>query len=217
MTTNTLDVGRVVAAEIEAEIGGQADSIAKRAIRTQTILRQKMFNPDDPEVQALLKYIQCIVLYRTDNGKPVLTTRAMVKTQLGKTFRTDDGVDTGRPVFTSTRPAVPYRDGGALLCPLHPIGTDRTYYASFGLPKCSMAHLRSLKDLDLHMRHKHPTAFRIIEREREQKEKNEEREWRRTVMMQALGLKAAAPQRRQPSRRPKAAKPPSQPKEQQEG
>ena len=138
-----------------------------------------------------------------DYGKPTLTTRGMVQPQLKKTFRTEDGLDTGKPVFTLTRPAVPYKDGGTILCALHQDGPDRVEYDRLGLKVCSMDHIRSLQDLDMHMRHKHPIAFRILERERVQKEKDEDRAFQRTMMQQAFQGKAETPVRPRSPGRPR--------------
>lgn len=206
MTTRHLDPTADVAADIEATIAAQEKTINQRAVRAQTVLRTKGFDENDPEVQALLRYNQWTVLYRTENGKPTPFTRGMVKTGLEKTFPMDDPVNPGGTVFMRAKPATPYVAPGGYLCPLHLKGDNRTEYDRLGLKVCSMDHLRSLKDVEMHMKHKHPIAYGIIEKEREITEKREEREFRHAMMEQAVtGQKAAPGQRRRRPGRPKSA------------
>ena len=76
---------------------------------------------------------------------------------------------------------------GTLKCLLHSTNPNRERYDQMGLPVCRKANLTAPYMVEKHMRNRHPTAWGIIEKEKADKEKAEEREYQRGIIELAKG------------------------------
>ena len=113
------------------------------------------------------------VLYNPDTG-------GMLK-QILRRRRPD-----GTYVFTTKKPAFePAR--GILKCFLHPDNPERKRYDLIGLPVCRKSNLTAPYMVEKHMKNRHPTAWAIIEKEKLDKEKAEDREFQRGIINLAKG------------------------------
>jgi hypothetical protein len=133
-----------------------------------------------PMVAGALQSAGYVYIYDSRTGERSLTNRNMLPTQLQK--KRDDGT----PVFTVVKPqAQPAR--GTLKCLLHPDQPERAQYDALGLPVCLKSNLTSPYQVEQHMRHRHPTEWATIEEERKRKEKEEDREFQRSLLAAAGG------------------------------
>ena len=117
-----------------------------------------------------------VAIYDIVTGEMSLTSANMLPAQLRKLN------GEGKRMFTHRAPANPPAKGD-LKCPLHPDHPDgrRAEYTKIGLPVCSKASLPNPYQVELHMKHRHPTAYETLDRLQKEKERAEEREWQRQI------------------------------------
>lgn len=119
-----------------------------------------------------------ITIYDTITGEASEILVTMLQMNLRK--RRPDG----SRVFTTEKPDFePNR--GTLKCLLHPEGPDREYYDSLGLPTCQKSNLTSPFQVRRHMEKRHRVEWGTIEEDRKAKEKQEERDFQRSLMGRA--------------------------------
>jgi len=125
---------------------------------------------------------QWAYIYDTQTGESSLCNVNMLRQKLGQK-RTD-----GSFVFTTVKPKIkPQR--GSLKCMLHADDPKREYYDKLGLPTCKKSNLTAPYMVEQHTKKRHPQEWAIIERERLQKEKDEDRAFQKAFMAQALAPK----------------------------
>jgi len=99
----------------------------------------------------------------------------MLAQQLAK--KTPDG----RPRFVTKKPdGEPWR--GIVRCLLHKDNPQREYFNSMGLRVCKKENIQSPHALTQHMRLKHPQEWKLIEDEKKEKERLEDREIQRAIL-----------------------------------
>ena len=116
-----------------------------------------------------------VFIYDTETGQQSECLRYMLTTQLRKKR------PNGKPYFTTKRPGVEPRSG-AFTCLLHPDREERSHYDEIGLPTCKKSNLTSIHQVERHMQKKHPAEWATIEKERTQREKEEDREFQRSLL-----------------------------------
>jgi len=72
-------------------------------------------------------------------------------------------------------------------CLLHKDGPNREHYNQMGLPVCNKDNITAPYMVEKHMKNRHPTAWGIIERERQDAEKKEDRDFQRGIIEMAAG------------------------------
>ena len=125
-----------------------------------------------------------VYLYDTETREKsvVLTYMAPSKLRLKRS--------NGQPYFTATKPAEePWR--GTLKCMLHPDQAERAHYDDMGLPSCQKSNLRNPRELTRHMQKRHKQSWETIQKEKEDKEKAEDRDIQRQILL-ALAKSAAS-------------------------
>ena len=95
----------------------------------------------------------------------------------------------GKRMFTSRKPETVAPSSGLLKCMLHP-DERPALFDTWGLPICEKPNIPDPLNLELHMKHYHPTSWAIIERERQRADKAEEREWQKQIAMAAVAGRA---------------------------
>lgn len=94
----------------------------------------------------------------------------------------------GSRIFTLAKPSIePVR--GTLKCLLHPDVIDRERYNTMGLPVCKKSNLTAPYMVEKHMKNRHPSAWAILDKEKQDKEKAEDRSFQR-ALYEAVGSKA---------------------------
>lgn len=131
-----------------------------------------------PMVASTLTSAGHVYIYDTLSGARSVTNRNMLGQQLKKT-RPD-----GSKVFTTAKPAIePVR--GTITCLLHASRPERAAYAAMGWEACRKATLPSEFQLRQHMAHRHRVEWATIEDQRLQRERQEDREFQRALIIQA--------------------------------
>lgn len=116
-----------------------------------------------------------VVIYRTTTGEPVKVLKYMLPEYL-KARNAD-----GTLQFAANKPAFePKR--GTLKCLLHPNGENRKHYDELGLPVCKKSNISAPYMVEQHMKKRHPSAWAIIERERTDREKEDDKEFQRFIV-----------------------------------
>jgi len=126
-----------------------------------------------------LKSAGYVILYDTQSGEPSKINRNMLAAKLKQT-RPD-----GKPVFSTKQLVKPIR--GIYKCLLHSDDPNRPEYNKMGLPVCRKANLTNPYEVRRHMQKRHKTAWEAIEEIRINKEKLEDREFQRSIVMMAGG------------------------------
>ena len=116
-----------------------------------------------------------ITIYRTTTGEPVKVLKYMLPQYL-KAKNPD-----GTLQFTGDKPAFAPKLG-TLKCFLHPDGENREHYNELGLPVCRKSNISAPYMVEQHMKKRHPSAWAIIERERTDREKEEDKEFQRMML-----------------------------------
>ncbi len=138
-----------------------------------------------------LKSAGYVMIYDTLTGEPSRINRNMLMAKM-KQRRPD-----GTFIFSLQQTVIPVR--GTYKCMLHPDGADRGYYDSLGLPVCKKSNLTSLFQVERHMQKRHRQEWDTIKAERDRKEKQEDRDFQRSILGMAKGkapavkVEAAAP------------------------
>lgn len=98
----------------------------------------------------------------------------------------------GTRMYTLNKPAFePVR--GVYQCLLHKDNPNRSHYTEMGLPVCKKSNITAPYMVEQHMRNRHPSAWRIIERERTDREKLDDREFQRGIIEMAAGRRVEEP------------------------
>lgn len=128
-----------------------------------------------PMAMARLESAGYVYIYDTRTGERSLTNRNMLPMQLKKS-RPD-----GAPLFTAKNPGIsPKR--GKFRCLLHAEHADRPHYDAMGLPTCRKAGILSPYEVQRHMEHRHRVEWGAIEKDRNDREKEEERAFQRGLL-----------------------------------
>lgn len=90
----------------------------------------------------------------------------------------------GSYVFTTQKPKVMPKLG-TLKCMLHPDNPKRGHYDELGLGTCKKSNLTSPFQVTRHMQKRHKMEWQTLEAERIEAEKQEEREFRKSLMGKA--------------------------------
>lgn len=96
----------------------------------------------------------------------------------------------GTRVFTLTDPQIPQPHGQDLKCPLHPESPEHARLVSMGFKECRKQHIPHLDGLRRHIRKSHSRVWEVLEQEREERIRQEDRDLQREtlrVMTQAVG------------------------------
>lgn len=145
----------------------------KSVPRTAEVIHQGDAAQPAPMVMTVQDEGLCII-YESTTGEPVTCLRYMLSTLLQA--KNKDG---SRRFVTSTS-KIPYR--GSLKCLLHAENPERQHYNELGLPVCRKSNLTAPYMIEQHMKRRHPTAWAIIERERMDVEKEEQRQYDRGLL-----------------------------------
>lgn len=125
-------------------------------------------------------------IYDTITGDRSKTNNNMLPAQLRKK-RPD-----GSLRFTTVKPNfIP--SGGTLKCNLHKDNPNREIYNDMGLPVCKKHNLTSPFQVKRHMQKRHPMEWAAIEDMRISREKQEDREFQRSIIGMATSKKEEPP------------------------
>ena len=91
----------------------------------------------------------------------------------------------GSLVFTRTDPKIAPNHGADLKCPLNPASPEHFRLKSMGFKECTKQHIPHQDALMRHVRKSHQRAWEAMEREREDRLREEDRQMQRD-MLQAL-------------------------------
>lgn len=120
-------------------------------------------------------------IYDTKTGERSLTNRNMLKAQLEK--KRDDGsrvFSLRAPKDAKGKTIKPIR--GKIKCILHADDPSRAEFDAMGFASCPKDTIPSPFQLRRHMMTRHKVEWATIEEERQRKEKEEERQFQRSVM-----------------------------------
>mgnify|MGYP001562721305 CR=1 FL=1 len=119
-----------------------------------------------------------VTIYDAKTGESSKANRNML-TSLLKETRED-----GSRVFTTRRPKIsPFR--GQFKCHLHSDDPNRPHYDAMGFAVCRKANLTSPFQVMQHMQHRHKTEWATIQSEKAEQQRQEDREFQRTVLEMA--------------------------------
>ncbi len=116
-----------------------------------------------------------VFIYDTRTGEQSRANRNMLL-QLLKAKRAD-----GSTLYTTIKPAVEVKRG-EMKCTLHETNPQRTRFNELGLPICRKANLTSPYMVMQHMMKRHPTAFKLLEEERIENERLDEKALRAELL-----------------------------------
>tara|TARA_R100000306_G_C4378391_1_gene143033 strand:- start:2461 stop:3138 length:678 start_codon:yes stop_codon:yes gene_type:complete len=117
-----------------------------------------------------------VFIYNTKTGDRSKTNRNMLEDQLKKVFPED-----GSRVYTTVKPPFePPR--GTYMCLLHADNAEREHYDAMGLARCTKDDLASEYQVQRHMQTRHRMEWATIAEERDRAERDEERQFQRTLM-----------------------------------
>jgi hypothetical protein len=132
-----------------------------------------------------LKSAGYVFIYDTLTGEPSRINRNMLRSKLQQT-RTGGGY-----VFSLKQTVTPVR--GTYKCLLHPDAHVREYYDQIGLATCKKSNLTSLFQVERHMQKRHHQEWETIKNERDRKEKQEDRDFQKSLLAAATGGKSPPP------------------------
>lgn len=118
-----------------------------------------------------------VYVYRIETGEPVPINKNMLLDKL-KIMKD------GKKVFTTVKPEGVTVRKGIIKCLLHPSHPDRERFNEMGLPVCRKSNIPSKYELTRHMEIKHKTAWKTLELERIEKEKEEDKRFQRDMLKQ---------------------------------
>ncbi len=128
-----------------------------------------------------------VFIYNTVTREESKCNRNMLPRKL--TLRRPDG----SLVYTTRKPSEPpWR--GTLKCPLHRDDPNREHYDGLGLPVCRKQNLPSPFQVNQHMKKRHPVSFETLKQERESRERQEDRDFQRSIIAQASVKPDVTPQ-----------------------
>ncbi len=132
--------------------------------------------PADVVVSAL-ENAGLVFIYDTKTGDRSLSPRNPEILREVLTRTREDGTR----VFTLKKPDIEVWSG-TIKCLLHGDDPNRSHWDEMGLPQCRKANIPSIYMLNLHMQHRHPTAWATIQGERQELERQEDRELRQALL-----------------------------------
>lgn len=116
-----------------------------------------------------------VYVYDTLTGQRSMCLKYMLPQQLKKK-RKD-----GTRVFTVFDPEIEQKSG-MFKCLLHPENENREHYDELGLATCNKSNLVSEYHMNRHMQKKHKDEWNVIQAEVIKKEKEEERNFQRSLL-----------------------------------
>ena len=132
-----------------------------------------------PSIVTQVTSAEYVWIYDTRTGDQSKCNRNMLVQHLKKK-RPD-----GSLVFTTKDPGFRPKQG-THKCMLHPDDPNRKHYDELGLPTCKKANLASPFQVRRHMQKRHKQEWATLEQEREDREKEEERAFRRELLGKAV-------------------------------
>ena len=127
-----------------------------------------------------------VYVYHTETGDRSRINSNMLALQLTKTL------ENGVRAFTTEKPSFE-PDQGGIKCLLHPDDPNRAHYDALGFATCSKQNIPSPYQLQLHMAGRHRLENATINEEAERIEKEEDREFHRTLLQAAANGVANPP------------------------
>lgn len=88
----------------------------------------------------------------------------------------------GSKVFTRTNPHIPPDHGEDMFCPLNPAAPAAERFSGKGFKACKKQHIPHWDGLQRHIQKSHGRAWKAMERERQDRERNEDRELQRLAL-----------------------------------
>lgn len=146
-------------------------------LKTKTVIdRGNVVDP--PSVVSNISSAGYVWVYDNLTGEPSKCNRNMLPVQLRK--KREDGTR----VFTLKDPGFrPPR--GTIKCLLHKDDPNAAHYREMGLKQCPAEHIPSPFELEMHMAKRHRREWAIIQRERQTRKENEDRDYQRAMLEMA--------------------------------
>jgi hypothetical protein len=126
-------------------------------------------------------------LYDLRDGESSITNRNMLRTQLRKIDK-----DTGKYVFTVNPKEAPKPTRGTMKCLLHARHPLRDRADKLGFAVCLKGTLASEFHVLRHMQRTHKTEWAVLEHEREERVKEDDRQFQRELLGRLAGAPAAS-------------------------
>jgi len=131
---------------------------------------------ETPMISQRMKSAGHVWIYNTQTGDPSKCNRNMLPIKLRQKW---PGTD--QPCFTVNDPG--FRPPqGHLKCMLHTDDPKRARYDTLGLPVCPKSNMPNPFAVRQHMTHKHRVEWQVIEQERLDKERDDDRKLRETLL-----------------------------------
>lgn len=128
-----------------------------------------------PMTMSVLASAGWVYIYETKNGEMSVANRNMLPMLL-KLTNPD-----GKRRFTTRKPNYAPKQG-TIKCMLHTDSPERSLYDEMGLPYCRKSNMQNKYSVIQHMQKRHPMEWKAIEQNRIDIEKQEEREFRQSLM-----------------------------------
>ena len=132
-----------------------------------------------------------VYLWHQGTGEKTPVNRNMLSSQLQKKL------DNGKPAFLPTPPRGVKVFAGTVKCRLHIGDPDRLKWDELGFARCPKENLTSQFQLTRHMNNRHRVEWQTMQSEAADREKAEEREFRRVLMgrqaVSGIAFDASAP------------------------
>lgn len=156
------------------------------SMKLKDVLREGIENIPAPMVVSALDEAGYTRVYHTKEGDTRIVHKNLLKSILQK--KNDDGsyAFSPRPVRLLTKAKA------NLNCLLHINDLRRAKFEGLGLPVCDREGIPSPYQQRMHMIRKHKQEWAIIEQEREEREKQEQKEWQQNLLSGAV----SSPRRR---------------------
>lgn len=129
-----------------------------------------------------LEYKGYVRVWDTRTGIESLQPRWLLWQTMQKT-RED-----GTRVFTTQNPHIPQEHGSDLKCPLHPDSPDHDRLVGMGFRPCKKQHIPHQDGLMRHIRKSHVRMWEVLEEEKRQRERDEDRALQRETLQVMTGL-----------------------------
>jgi hypothetical protein len=136
---------------------------------------------ETPMMVTSMENTDVVTIYDRKTGEPSQCLRYMLPRVLRK--KKEDGTRAFQVEDPGFRP-----QRNTFKCLLHPDSPNREHYDELGLPTCPKDNIRNQYEVERHMQKRHKVEWATIERERERREKQEEREFQRNLF-QGIRLK----------------------------
>ena len=136
--------------------------------------------PDAPARISKKEGAGYVMIYHTETGEPSIVNRNLLQFQLRKIL------ENGKRAFSARKSDVPTPKRGKYTCLLHSSSRE-PWMDEFALPTCRKATLTSPYQVRLHMQHRHKTEWATIEERRQEMERQEQRDFQRSMLSMAAG------------------------------